>query len=95
MAAERTIGYNNNDEVSNAIAFYSNKFESMNPSSSLAVEVVNAYEKLSGNIKDTKPVINSLQRIATDYHFVKPVRDRAQEVLNKMRSSSGGDKKKK
>ena len=89
------IGYNNNDEVSNAIAFYSNKFESMNPSSSLALEVVNAYEKLSGNIKDTKPVINSLQRIATDYHFVKPVRDRAQEVLNKMRSSSGGDKKKK
>lgn len=90
------IGYNDNDEVSNAIAFYSNKFESMNPSSSLALEVVNAYEKLSGNIKDTKPVINSLQRIATDYHFVKPVRDRAQEVLNKMRSSSsGGDKKKK
>ncbi|MCH5282624.1 MAG: HEAT repeat domain-containing protein [Treponema sp.] len=90
------IGYNDNDEVSNAIAFYSNKFESMNPSSSLALEVVNAYEKLSGNIKDTKPVINSLQRIATDYHFVKPVRDRAQEVLNKMRSSSSsGDKKKK
>lgn len=89
------IGYNDNDEISNAIAFYSNKFESMNPSSSLALEVVNAYEKLSGNIKDTKPVINSLQRIATDYHFVKPVRDRAQEVLNKMRSSSNDSKKKK
>lgn len=89
------IGYNDNDEVSNAIAFYSNKFESMNPSSSLAMEVVNAYEKLSGNIKDTKPVINSLQRIATDHHFVTPVRNRAQAVLNKMRSSSGNDNNKK
>ena len=81
------IGYNDNEEVSNAIAFYANKVETLNPTSSLALEVVNAYEKLAGNIKDIKPVVNSLQRIATDHHFVKPVMDRAREVLNKIRSA--------
>ncbi|MDE7292479.1 MAG: HEAT repeat domain-containing protein [Treponemataceae bacterium] len=89
------IGYNDNDEVSNAIAFYANKVETLNPTSSLALEVVNAYEKLSGNIKDIKPVVNSLQRIATDHHFVKPVRDRAREVLNKIRSSDKNSDSKK
>lgn len=89
------IGYNDNDEVSNAIAFYANKVETLNPTSSLALEVVNAYEKLAGNIKDIKPVVNSLQRIATDHHFVKPVRDRAREVLNKIRSSDKNSDSKK
>ncbi len=89
------IGYNDNDEVSNAIAFYANKVETLNPTSSLAFEVVNAYEKLAGNIKDIKPVVNSLQRIATDHHFVKPVRDRAREVLNKIRSSDKNSDSKK
>lgn len=94
------IGYNDNDEISNAISFYANRIETLNPNgnSSLALEVVNAYEKLAvaGNIKDTKPVINSLQRIATDHHYVTVVRKRAQEVLNKMRSTeTKSDKKKK
>lgn len=83
------IGYNENDEVSNAIAFYMNHFETMSPNgnSSLALAAVNAYEKLAGNIKDTKPVLESLQRIATDYHYAAIVRKRARDVLNNMRSS--------
>lgn len=89
------IGYNENDEVSNAIAFYANKVETLNPTSSLALEVVNAYEKLSGNIKDIRPVVNSLQRIASDPHLVKPVKDRAREVLNKIRNSDKNSDSKK
>ena len=89
------IGYNDNDETTNTIAFYSDRFETLNPTSSLALEIVNAYEKLAKNTKDRKPMLSSLQRIAVDYRLAKPVRNRAKEVLNNLRGSDDSDSKKK
>ena len=85
------IGYNDGDKISDTIAFISNRFEALTPTSSLALEVVIAYEKLLPNIENKKPVIDSLGRIATDYHFVQPVRKRAYDLLLKMKN---GDSKK-
>lgn len=88
------IGYNDNDETTNTIAFYSDRFETLNPTSSLALEIVNAYEKLAKTTKDRKPMLSSLQRIAVDYRFATPVRNRAKQVLNSLRSSEDSNKKK-
>lgn len=88
------IGFNDNDETTNTIAFYSDRFETLNPTSSLALEIVNAYEKLAPKTKDKKPILSSLQRIAVDYRLAKPVRNRAKEVLNNLRGSDDSEKKK-
>ena len=86
------IGYNDNDETTNTIAFYSDRFETLNPTSSLALEIVNAYEKLAPKAKDKKPIISSLQRISVDYRLAKPVRNRAKDVLNNLRSADDSRK---
>ena len=86
------IGFNDNDETTNTIAFYSDRFETLNPTSSLALEIVNAYEKLAPKTKDKKPILSSLQRIAVDYRLAKPVRNRAKEVLNNLRGEENGKK---
>ena len=86
------IGYNDNDETTNTIAFYSDRFETLNPTSSLALEIVNAYEKLAPKAKDKKPILSSLQRISVDYRLAKPVRNRAKEVLNNLRGEENGKK---
>lgn len=89
------IGFNDGDKISDTIAFISNRVETMNPTSSLALEVIIAYEKLLPNIKNKKPIIDSLGRIATDYHYVQPVRRRAFDLLRKMKSSDSSDDSKK
>ncbi|MBR3542272.1 MAG: HEAT repeat domain-containing protein [Treponema sp.] len=86
------IGYNDNDETTNTIAFYSDRFETLNPTSSLALEIVNAYEKLAPKAKDKKPILSSLQRISVDYRLAKPVRNRAKDVLNNLRSADDSRK---
>ncbi len=86
------IGYNDNDETTNTIAFYSDRFETLNPTSSLALEIVNAYEKLAPKAKDKKPILSSLQRISVDYRLAKPVRNRAKDVLNNLRSADDSKK---
>ena len=58
----------------------------LNPTSSLANEIITAYEKLLPNTKNRKPVIDSLTRIASDYRLVRPVRTKALELL---RANSG------
>ena len=45
------IGINDNDEVVNVIAFANRHNESLNPTSSLALEVLIAYEKLAPNVR--------------------------------------------
>ncbi len=82
------IGINEDDKVTETIAYISNKVESMNPTSSLANEVIDAYEKLLPNTKNKKPVIDSLTRIASDYRLVRPVREKAMELLRANTTSS-------
>lgn len=85
------IGYNDNDKVTDTIAFISNRVETLTPTSSLANEIIDAYEKLLPKTQNKRPVIESLSRIAQDYRLVRPVRTKALELL---RANSGSDSKK-
>lgn len=84
------LGFNNNDEVVEMINFINRKFDIINPQSSLALEVINTYEKLAPTVKNKKGMIDSIMRIANNYSYVKPVRDKALEVLKKIMAQSSG-----
>jgi len=88
------IGINNNDEVVDAIAFANRRNQVLNPTSSLAMEVLNAYEKLAENTENKKIIIDSVARISTDYHYVTPVRQRAYKLLKQLSSNNSSDDKK-
>ncbi|MBP5601218.1 MAG: HEAT repeat domain-containing protein, partial [Treponema sp.] len=75
------IGINNNDDVVSTIAWTEKRFSTLNPTSSLAFEVLNAYEKLLPYTKDRNAMIQSISRIAANYQYVTPVRNRALELL--------------
>jgi hypothetical protein len=82
------IGINNNDEVVDTIAWANKKNAVLNPTSSLALEVLIAYEKLADTVQNKGPMIQSVGQIATNYRYVTPVRTRALELLKKLQSSS-------
>ena len=86
------IGINNNDETVEAIAFANRKNQTLNPTSSLAMEVLNAYEALADTTENKKSMIDSVARISTDYHYVTPVRQKAYKLLKKL-SQESKDKK--
>lgn len=81
------IGINNNDEVSETIAWAQKKNGVLNPTSSLALEVLIAYEKIADTVENKGPMIQAVGQIATNYHYVTPVRTRALELLKKLQSS--------
>jgi len=81
------IGINNNDEVIDTIEWAVKKNAVLNPTSSLALEVLIAYEKLADSVQNKGPMIQSVGQIATNYRYVTPVRTRALELLKKLQSS--------
>ncbi len=81
------IGINGNDEVVDAISFANRRNQILNPTSSLAFEVVDAYEKLAENTENKKIIIDSLSKIAADYHYATPVRTKALKLLKKLSDS--------
>ncbi len=83
------LGFNENDEVVEMINWITRKFDIILPTSSLALEVLNAYEKLAPTVKDRSGMITSIIRIANNYNYVTPVRNRAYEVL---KSVSGNNR---
>lgn len=83
------IGINENDEVVNAIAFANKRNQYLNPTSSLAMEVLDAYEKLGPNTQNIKIIVDSVAAIAVDYHYVTPVRQRANRLLKTLSNNSG------
>lgn len=88
------IGINEHDEVIEAIAFANRRNEVLNPTSSLALEVLNAFETLSPTAENKKTMIDSIARIAVDYNYVTPVRQKAYKLLKQMSSgetSNGKD----
>ena len=89
------IGINNNDETVNAIAFANTRNQVLNPSSSLALEVLNAFEALADSTENRKTMIDAIARISTDYHYVTPVRQKAYKLLKQLSQSSSSDKNKK
>lgn len=86
------IGINNNDEVVSAIAFANRRNQILNPTSSLAAEVIDCYAKLANSTENKKSVIDSLTQIAADYHYNKTVRDNALKLLKRMSDSSSSSK---
>lgn len=89
------IGINNNDETVEAIAFANRRNQVLNPTSSLAMEVLNAFEALADSTENKKSMIDTIAKIATDYHYVTPVRQKASKLLKSMSSSGSDDSKKK
>lgn len=87
------IGINENDEAVDAIAFANRRNQVLNPTSSLALEVLNAFEMLSDTTENKKTMIDAVARISTDYHYVTPVRQKAYKLLKTLSSNSGDSKK--
>lgn len=82
------IGINNNDEVSETIAWAQKKNAVLNPTSSLAFEVLVAYEKIADTVENKGPMIQAIGQIATNYKYVTPVRTRALDLLKKLQGLS-------
>ena len=82
------IGINNNDETVDAIAFANRRNQVLNPTSSLALEVLNAFEMLADSTENRKSMIDTIARISTDYHYVTPVRQKAYKLLKTLSSNS-------
>ncbi|MBQ0050667.1 MAG: HEAT repeat domain-containing protein [Treponema sp.] len=87
------IGMNDNDDVTATIAWAQKKNAVLNPTSSLALEVLIAYEKLADSVQDKSAMIQSVGAIATNYNYVTPVRTRALELLKKLQGSGSNSKK--
>lgn len=86
------IGLNTNDETVEAIAMATKRNMILNPTSSLALEVLNAYEKLAGATENKKVMINSLTQISTNYKLATPVREKAKKLLKKLSSNGSSGK---
>ncbi len=82
------IGLNGNDEVVDAISFANRRNQILNPTSSLAFEVVDAYAKLADSTENKKIIIDSLSRIAADYHYNTAVRNKALKTLKQINDST-------
>ena len=82
------IGFNNNDEVVYAISFANRRNQILNPTSSLAFEVLDAYEKLAPSTENKKIIVDSVAKIAADYHYVTPVRNKAVKLLKTISDAS-------
>jgi hypothetical protein len=94
------IGMNDNDEVTTVISYIINRYDILMPDNSLAFDSLVALEQIAdknGGIKDPG-AIRAVIRIASG-NYIKPVRDRANYLLGKLRqynaaasasTSSGG-----
>ncbi|MBB5218340.1 HEAT repeat domain-containing protein [Treponema rectale] len=89
------IGINENDEVISTIEFIHRKYAALNPTSSLALEVLNAYESLAPTVQDKSAMIQSISEIATNYRYVTPVRQKALNLLRSMQSNGSSSGKSK
>jgi len=81
------IGMNDNDEVLAAIEFIQHKYAALNPTSSLAYDILNAYEKLAPKAIDRNAMIQSISEIAANYKFATPVRLKALNLLRDLQSN--------
>ena len=86
------LGMNEGDEVVNAIEFVQRRYAALNPTSSLALEILFAYEKLAPSVQDKGPMIESIGAIAANYRFATPVRTKALDLLKAIQSSGTSSK---
>ena len=83
------LGYNDNDEVVEMVNWITRKFDIILPTSSLALEILNTYEKIAPTVKNKAGMVDSIIRIASNYKYVTPVRNRAYEVLKQVSGNNG------
>jgi hypothetical protein len=89
------IGINENDEVSDAIAYANLRNRVLNPTSSMAFETLDAFSKLADGTQNKRRMMDEIAAIAADNHYNQAVRKHALEVLKGMKDSSSSDSKKK
>ncbi|MCH5291417.1 MAG: HEAT repeat domain-containing protein [Treponema sp.] len=82
------IGINNKDEVVKAIAWAQKKNYALNPNSSLALEVLVAYEKLVDSVENKSDMIQSITAIAGNGKYNTAVRAKARDMIQKMQGSA-------
>lgn len=75
-----TIGIDPDDVIS-TVAWVQKKYAILNPTSSLAFEILDAFEKLGGEVQDKTEMIQCITSIAVNYKYVTPVRDKAKALL--------------
>lgn len=78
------IGLNDDDDVLEAISWTEKRYAILNPTSSLALEVLNTYEKLASTSTGNTALIQSISSIATNYNYVTPVRTKALNLLKQL-----------
>ncbi len=89
-AAIRSAGENGiveDNNIVDVIEMAHRKFSILNPTSSLALEVLNAIEMLAPKVDDKSAMVRTAAEIATNYRYVRPVRERAQEVIRTLSGS--------
>ena len=85
-----TIGMNDNDEVSRIISWTVNRFHSLNPDNFLALSALDAFEKIAeanDGLMD-RSALETIIKIA-EGPYVRPVQERARELLNELRKVDG------
>ena len=82
------IGINENDEAVDAIAFANHRNRVLNPTSSMAFEALNAFEKLAANTENKRTMVDEISKIAADHHYNQAVRKHALQVLKGIRLES-------
>ena len=88
------IGLNDNDDAVETIAWVSQRNLYVNPTSSLALEVVIAYEKLADKVENKTAMLQSVNKIASNHLFVSSVRNRAKELSQKLAGGNASSNKK-
>jgi hypothetical protein len=84
-----TIGINEGDEVISAINWAQKRNMALNPTSSMAFEVLTAYEMLAPTVENKQPMLEEISKIAANNRYTKSVRNRAKALLKKFRDDSG------
>jgi hypothetical protein len=79
------IGINENNETVNTISWVLSRFDNTNPDNLLALSAIDAYERLASSGNPLPPsAIQMLIRIA-EGNYIRPVQDRARELLADLR----------
>lgn len=92
MSAIKSLGEisaEHSDEAVATIAWVEKKYAILNPTSSLAFEILNAYEKLAPTTSDKSPLIQSISKIAVNYYYQSSVREKAKALLKQYTGNTG------
>jgi HEAT repeat protein len=82
------IGLNDNNDTVETIMWVQKKYAILQPTSSLAYAVLEAFEKLAPSVTDPLgkgQMVQSITEISRNYQYVKPVRDKALALLKTIR----------